>query len=185
MLQYLLLLETEREKEFFKKIYKQYRTEMFYTAYKIVKNGSDAEDIVHETFLTLIDHLDKLIDNEPHKTWNYIMTAVRHKSYNLWRRKKIQKEIKLEDWEWGQEEIFVKSTDMIVEEAEQKNSIVELVKQMKSPYQEVLLMQYYHDMNVQEIAELLEKTPDNIRHISSRAKKKLHLMLEETGILNE
>lgn len=183
MFQYLLLLETEKEKEFFRKIYKKYRTEMFYTAYKIVGNRSDAEDIVHETFLTLTDHMDKLMDNEPHKMWNYIMTAVEHKSYNLYRKKKLQ--VELDDWEWEQGEVFEKSADIIVEETEQKNIIMEVLKQMKSPYQEVLLMQYYHEMSVQEIAELLEKTPDNIRHISSRAKKKLQLMLEKMGVLDE
>lgn len=47
MFQYLLLLESDEDKEFFTEIYQKYRKEMFYTAYNILHNPSDAEDIVH------------------------------------------------------------------------------------------------------------------------------------------
>lgn len=187
MFQYLLLLETDEEKEFFQNIYRKHKDEMYYIAYEIVKVKSDAEDIVHETFLTLINHLDKLMYNEPHKTWNYMITVVKHKSYNLCKKKRIWKETGLEEWEWEQEqaEVFEKSMEDLIEETEKNRIIMELLGRMKSPYQDVLLMQYYHEMSIQEIAELLEKSTDNVRHISSRAKKKLQIMMEEIGILNE
>lgn len=69
MFQYLVLLKTDKQKDFFTKIYKEHRNAMFFTSYNIVHDSSDAEDIVHESFLTLIKHVDKLIDNEPHKIW--------------------------------------------------------------------------------------------------------------------
>ena len=69
MLQYLLLLETDREKEFFTSIYTAHREEMFFIAYDILHNNADAEDIVHESFLSLIDHVDKIIDKEPYQAW--------------------------------------------------------------------------------------------------------------------
>ncbi len=68
MYQYLLLLDTEQEREFFKKLYNEHKNEMYYTALKILKNESDAEDMVHETFLTLTEHLSKMIDNTPQKS---------------------------------------------------------------------------------------------------------------------
>lgn len=49
MYQYLMLLETEKEKEFFKKLYDLYSHEMYYVSYAILQNSSDAEDIVHDT----------------------------------------------------------------------------------------------------------------------------------------
>ena len=53
--------------------------------------------------------------------------------------------------------------------------------QINESYRDILLMRYYHGMKVTEIADIVEKTPDNIRHISRRAKMKLQRMLEEYG----
>ena len=54
-----------------------------------------------------------------------------------------------------------------------------LLKQLKEPYQEVLALQYYHELTPNEIAKEMGKTPDNIRHISMRAKRKLQDILEQ------
>ncbi len=50
MYQYLLLLDTEQERKFFKELYREHKNEMYYIALKILNNESDAEDMVHETF---------------------------------------------------------------------------------------------------------------------------------------
>ena len=183
MLQYLLLLETEEEKKFFKSIYEEHKNEMFHVAVGILKNESDAEDMVHETFLTLVDHLDKLINNKPYKVWSYINITLKHKCYNLCKRKMIQEDIGLEDWQsW---DVFEKSVDKLVEEKELKEVMAELVDQLKYPYREVLILQYYYQMKPKEIAVELELTADNVRHISKRAKDKLQSILEENGLWNE
>ncbi len=179
MYQYLLLLNTDKEKEFFEKIYNRYRHEMYYASYKILKNSSDAEDIVHETFLTLTENLDKMMDNPPHKNWNYILTIVKNKSYNLYKKKKLEAEKGLRRSE--QNQIFVEELDVRMAKIEQRELLLKLLKQMRKPYQDVLLLQYYHELDVMEIAEILSKTPDNVRHISMRAKRKLQSMLEEYG----
>ncbi|WWR19721.1 sigma factor [Lachnospiraceae bacterium JLR.KK009] len=97
MFQYLLLLESDEDKEFFTEIYLKYRKEMFYTAYNILHNPSDAEDIVHETFLSLIDHVDKIKNSEPHKAWYYINTAVKRKCYTFYRRQHLREEVELDE----------------------------------------------------------------------------------------
>lgn len=184
MLQYLLLLDTDKEREFFTSIYKEYRKDMFFISYSILHNHHDAEDIVHETFLTLIAHLDKIITNEPHKVWAYIKTTVRHKSYNLRHRKQIVEEVEMNE-DWVQEEIMEKGPELLMEDAELKEIMGGLLKQLKTPYKEVLALQYYHELSIAEIAQELGKTPDNVRHISMRAKKKLQSVLEENGLWDD
>ena len=76
MYQYLLLLDTEQERKFFKELYREHKNEMYYIALKILNNESDAEDMVHETFLTLTENLPKMMDNPPQKNWNYILTIL-------------------------------------------------------------------------------------------------------------
>lgn len=184
MFQYLLLLETDREKEFFASIYKEHRDEMFFIAYGILHNRSDAEDVVHEAFLSLIDHVNKIIDKEPYQIWYYMKTTIKHKSYNIYRQRHLHEEVELDET-WMQEKDTEKGPELLMEDFELKEAMSGLLKQLKTPYQEVLALQYYHEMSAIEIAEEMGKTPDNIRHISMRAKRKLQSLMKENGMWNE
>ncbi len=47
-----------------------------------------------------------------------------------------------------------------------------------------MLLQYYHEMDIEEIAKVLGETQDNIRHISMRAKRKMQKILEKYGVVD-
>ena len=89
-----------------------------------------------------------------------------------------------ETWMW-EEEIIEKGPDSLMEEFELQEAMTGVLKKLKSPYKEVLAMQYYYQLTTQEIADELGTTPDNVRHISMRAKRKLQTILEERGLWNE
>ena len=84
-----------------------------------------------------------------------------------------------------QEDIFDKDVALILEEAEEQKALVSLLKKLKVSYQEVLILQYYYDMSTKEIAEVLGKTEDNVRHLAKRAREKLRAIVEENGLWNE
>ena len=88
MFQDLLLSYNDEERRFFEQLYKEHRDEMFYTAYIVLENKFDAEDIVHESFIAVLDNMDKLIGDTPERNWNYIVTIVKHKAYNLYNKRK-------------------------------------------------------------------------------------------------
>ncbi len=184
LLQYLALLETDREKDFFTDIYKKHKTELYFKAYNIVHNAEDAEDMVQETFLSLIRNVDKVINEKPYKVWFYMETIVKNRSLNLLKRRKIQETPGLDET-WMQEEIMEKGPDILMEEFEVQEALAGLLKRLKHPYKEVLILQYYYQMKPKEIAVELETTADNVRHISKRAKEKLQSILEENGLWNE
>ena len=182
MYQYLLLLDTDEEKEFFQKIYIRYKNEMFYAAFAILQNSADAEDIVHDTFLTLIDKLNHMMEEPTERNWNYILTIVKHKSYNLYKKKKWEID---QEWDsFRQDDVFGEGMDARITKLERKEQLLKLMKKMRQSYQDVLIMQYYQELNIMEIAQILGKTPDNIRHISMRAKRKLQGILEENGFFD-
>ena len=62
-------LDTEEERIKFVKIYDTYRNRMHYTANMILKDELNAEDMVHDTFLTLTDYLDRINEEDPVGTW--------------------------------------------------------------------------------------------------------------------
>lgn len=181
MFQYLSLLDAEEEQEFFTQIYKTYKDEMFYTAYLILRNKLDAEDVVQESFLTLILYLDTMKENSPQRNWNFIVTIVKNKAFNYYKKRKRKQEMEAPEEEWEELDLVDEELEIRVIEKEQVRFVIELIGQMDESYRDILLMRYYHGMKVREIAGIVNKTPDNIRHISQRAKKKLQSMLEEYG----
>ena len=88
MLIYLMALDTEEERIKFVKLYEEYRNRMHYSASILLKSQIEAEDMVHETFLTLIDYLDRIDENDSVGTWNYIVTILKNKCYNFLKRNK-------------------------------------------------------------------------------------------------
>ena len=80
--------------------------------------------------------------------------------------------------------MFGEGMDARITKLERKEQLLKLMKKMRQSYQDVLIMQYYQELNIMEIAQILGKTPDNIRHISMRAKRKLQGILEENGFFD-
>lgn len=175
----LQFLDGVAEKDFFEEIYEAYRDEMYRTAYQILKNKHDAEDVVQETFVALMDNLDVLKNNPPRKNWNYILTILKHKSYNLCKQRKRQTDKEIEGE--ALENVFDEELDARFQKMERQEILAEALRHMNKSYRDILLLQYYHDMSITEIARVLGKSPDNIRHMSRRAKNKLKKLLKKYG----
>lgn len=61
MLIYLQLIETPEDRSRFEQLYIAYRDLMFYIARKILGNNQDAEDAVHDAFVTVAKKFQKFL----------------------------------------------------------------------------------------------------------------------------
>lgn len=182
MLVYLEMLETPEEKLKFEQLYFLYRDKMYAVAFKILHNENDAEDMVHESFKAIIENFEKINDISCHKTWNYIVTIVKNKSFTLYQKKKHHETSAYEDWV----EVEMDFTpEKVTEEREVTEILAELIRSLPFPYKEVLYLQYYNALSGEEIAKFIDKTPAHVRKISQRAKAMLKEELLKRGIQNE
>ena len=76
MLVYLQMIETPLEKSKFEQLYHQYRALMFHVANGILHNDRDAEDAVHNAFVSIAENISKIEDPNCPKTKGYIVTIV-------------------------------------------------------------------------------------------------------------
>lgn len=86
MMIYLLLIDTPDDKRKFEKLYIAYKQTMFYVANRILKNEHSSEDVVHQAFMRVIDHLDKIDDVECHKTRAFLVTITEHIAIDYYRK---------------------------------------------------------------------------------------------------
>lgn len=180
MLIYLMALDTEEERVKFVRLYEEYRNRMHYAANILLKSEMEAEDMVHDTFLTLTDYLDRIDEKDSVGTWNYIVTILKNKCYNFMKRNKRMELAEGEEvFEQPVEMYNLLENQLIKEETEE--FLNTLIKGLKYPYREVIYLQYYNKLNSRQIAELLETSPANVRKISSRAREELKKGMQKKG----
>lgn len=56
---YLSMLEADEDKNKFEELYMKYRDDMYNIAFSILHNCEDAEDAVHDTFVSIANNFEK------------------------------------------------------------------------------------------------------------------------------
>ncbi len=88
MVGYLQMLNTGEERERFAEIYLTYRNEMHYVAMSILHNPHDAEDAVHQAFLSIIKVINKFPAVKSDEAKAYYITIVSNKAVDIIRERK-------------------------------------------------------------------------------------------------
>ena len=177
----------EEDGETLELLYRTYKNKMFYIALKLLEDSSEAENIVHDTFLILSEHLEQIGDIKDKKTWNYIVTILKNCCFDCMRKQKHYKyaddkeKFNIEERLDGQEDIFKNNLEAEVIAGEEQEILIKLIMNLKYPYKEVLYLQYYNELGSKEIGEILSIKPDNVRKIASRARKILKEKMIEMG----
>lgn len=82
---YLQMLPSPSEKDKFEQLYTLYRGLMFYVARRILPGEADAEDAVHQAFVSIIDNLKKISEVRCPKTRSYVVIITERKAIDILR----------------------------------------------------------------------------------------------------
>lgn len=152
----------------------EYGEELKRFIYTYVKSFSTTDDLFQEIMLILFQKLDTFQGQSTLKTWFYRITANKCKDYlkSPANRMLIWKDHLLEQKDhWTPERSVI--------EEEWKNQLINEIMRLPLKYREVLILQYYKELSIQEISELLEENASTIRTRIMRAKQKLKQKLGE------
>jgi RNA polymerase sigma-70 factor (ECF subfamily) len=152
---------------------------MYNTAYRILNNSFEAEDIMQESFLTAFSKLSTFKseskfgkDFVPFGSW--LKRIVINKSLT-----QLKKNNKIDLWKENLK-LIENLSDNIEEENSNENytkttakQIIQAIKELKPNYQLVLNLSLIEGYDNQEIAEILNTNNQQVRTTISRAKNKL------------
>lgn len=172
MLLYLAMIETQEELDLFETIYSQYRYLMLHVANKILQNHHDAEDAVHEAFLSVIKNFDKFSDVESPKTRSLIVLIVERKAIDILRKKHKENLAEINEDILG-----------IEVPAPGDLGVADAIVRLSANHREVLLMRFDIGLTNREIAKLLDITESGVRKLLGRAKRELRSELQKDGVL--
>lgn len=153
-------------------IYKQYYKAMFNTAFRIVNDRFEAEDIMQESFLSAFTKLDSFIGNVTFGSWlkriviNNSLTAL--KKNNRLETVSLEK-VTIKPSENEQQDYSLLST----------NEILSSVSKLKNNYKVAITLNLIEGYDYEEIAQIMDISYENSRTTVSRAKQKLRQLLSE------
>ncbi len=140
-----------------------------------VKDRYLAEDIVQETFIKVYQKYHTFNNHSQEKTW--IMSIAINTCKNYMRGSWLSK---------VKTGVFLESTSLTnieedVLQEEKERELLEKVMQLKVKYREVILLYYYQEVGVKDIAEILNIKEGSVRVRLQRARQQLGGLLQEVN----
>lgn len=153
---YLSMLEADEDKNKFEELYMKYRDDMYNIAFSILHNCEDAEDAVHDTFVSIANNFEKINKIPCQEIGYYFVIIVRNVSINLYngnkRRNKYCEEF----------DDFKTSVDANVFEKFDYQMLVEKISELPAIYRDIIYLYYYEELTAKEISKILKITPETV-----------------------
>ncbi|TYB72588.1 RNA polymerase sigma factor [Bizionia gelidisalsuginis] len=151
-------------------IYNRYYSAMYNTAFRIVKDSFNAEDIMQDAFLLAFTKLDTLKDCNTFGAW--LKRIVINKSIYHFNKNKKENTIPLDDILYKTEDNTGITSDYEYTTL-QAQQIIKVMNTLKDNYRIALSLHLIEGYDYEEISQIMNITYANCRTIISRAKEKL------------
>lgn len=163
----------------FEALYNMTKDMAYFVALNITQNQQDAEDILHNSYIKAFQSLSTL--NKPETFDNWFNKIVSNNAKDYIKKKKPVLFANTEDFEgeWVEEE---SNADYIphqsVDNEEKSRLIMEIINRLPEDQRLCILMYYYQDMTVAEIASTLDLTVSNVKYKLSAARNNIKKDIE-------
>lgn len=180
MIIYLSLINSEEDKNLFENVYKCNYELMYYVALKLLKEPVEAENAVHEAFLTLAENFEryKKIGNNGSDFKGLCVTIVKNKVIDYFRKQKHMSDVQIENLVFYSEDSSLNPEDNFMHN-EQMQLVQRILGQLPELYKETLILKYYYDYSIKEISRIMNVPPKTVEQRLYRGKKKISILIEE------
>lgn len=144
-------------------------------AYCFVASSPVAEDIMEDTFATVIATKRHFSPKATFKTYLYKIARNKCLDYIRFHRKFVP----LDDLE---NVLVYADLETNVEKREETRALYKCLQQMPREYRDVLQLSYLEGFGTQEICSIMRKNTKQVYNLLARAKQSLKILLEKEGI---
>ena len=180
-------LESEDDSEKIERMYHEYKNLMYKEAYNILKDIGLAEDAVHQSFIKIINNMDKINMKDERRTRSFLVIVCRNTAIDIYKKRLyLNQNSNSLDFEIDEDDDapidYIEPSKVIVDK-ETVNKIVDAIDKLPEIYRDVLLLEKLHGNTKEEIAELLGVNYETVKKRSLRARKILLDVLEEEDLI--
>ncbi|MDO3678265.1 RNA polymerase sigma factor [Paenibacillus ehimensis] len=146
------------------KIYLLYYDDLYRFLVTRYPNPDHVDDIIQNTFLEALRHMDSFKGGSSLKTW--LFGIAKHQLYRSLRKNKIQ--LSLDDSPGSELAAHTDFSDKVLAE-----QILERLDRLDPPHREIMGLRLLHGLSFKEIAQLTDRTETYCRVNFYRMKEKL------------
>lgn len=151
---------------------------MFFLAKSIVKSDEEAMDIIHDSYICVFQKLDNIKNLSGFKSYLRTTVVNRCKNY-LSKKKPLYLSDMTEDGEdFELEDINGEIPDELLENKDVIECVRRVVESLPEEQRMCVILRYYDEMSLQEIADTLEVSLGTVKSRLSRASKKMRDEIE-------
>lgn len=168
---------TDSEVDFINKIFSKMNVKMYNISFNILRNKFDTEEAVSQTFLKIIENIEKISALPCPQIEPYCVVILKNETMNVIRKRK--KIIHVEDVDYFdhsdrnyniEEEYFKKAN---------KEQLLSCINKLSDEEKNLLHLRFVNEMKFKDIAQLLGITEEAAKKRGQRILKKLHSYYEE------
>lgn len=150
----------------FEATYQQYGEMLYRIAFVYTGSSHNAEDVLQEVFIALMKTKKDFKSEEHKKAW--LIRVTHNKSINMLKSH-------------SSKSVCVDDLNLTAKEAdtEQKIDVIKQVFALPVKYKAVIILYYYNDYSVDEIAKILKISKSAVKMRLSRGRELLKLHLED------
>ena len=163
------------DKNKFEAIYNIHKNALFYHALKIVRNESDAEDILQEAFIKIAKNINAIGDVKSKETVSFLIVITKNTAFDYIRKASKITELPLSETETYIDESALENLVSSIE----YEQIVSVITSIPTPYNEVLYLHYVKDYSIKKTANILDKKTATVKMQLVRGKRILIEKLSE------
>ncbi len=145
----------------------------------MVKNREQAEDLVQEVYIRVLNSYHRFEGKSSEKTW--LFSIARNVAIDHFRKQKGWKQRMIEKFDWSTQQ--VKDLRPIPEEIATQNEEIQLMyhclDQCTVDQRMVLVMRFIQDLSIAETATALNWTESKVKTTQHRALKAVRLHMEK------
>lgn len=179
---YITLVTLDEEnQDFVSELYEKHKKKMYELAYSILKNRHDAEEIVDEVMINVINDVEKFVQSDGNGILAQLVIYTRNAAINLYNSKKrrathevsytyINEEGEYEDIEI--EDVSSGIDDVLISK-ENSEIVAKYLKELTQEQQDVIMLVFVLGYSNVEAAKVLGISPNAVGMRLYKAKKRL------------
>ncbi len=157
-----------------RRLFEAYYKKTYAVAYNILRSRENAEDITQDAFIKAFQNIAQLHDETKFGAWLAVITSNLARNF-LKREKRIDYTDREMITDGASEADYTEESALRSLEVER---IREAIKKLPPDHYQVVVLQYYYDLRVEEMASLLKLSPGTIKSRLHRARQRLAKELE-------
>lgn len=157
----------------------RYQVKAARAAFLVTGDASLAQDVVQETFIRIVDRIEKFNETLPFEP--YLIRSVINASLNAVRGNK--RLISLDGDTYELENLLDQavSVESQVEFAEVQSRILDALARLPARQRAAIVQRYYLGMNEKEMAASLDAAPGTVKWLLNAARERLRQLLGQEG----